>query len=241
MADETVGGEMIAGGFNPDYAATAAEYYDLRVRFTKVDEELARVTALLVGMQRAPLAEGEAPSEVLERFMVEADRQAKAAEERLSTLTGELTFGRLRLAAQKGSATRARGEAAALKLELSPKARKVGRPAGRFGRPAEPFDPALARLAIDDGEVEIVFSDGKAEIIALAPRSVGGDAWQRGSRGYRLLPPIDLEPGEMDAPQVEIAGFGILAAGEQVGWQELPEPIVVRSNSRVLLENVIII
>lgn len=202
-----------------------------------------RMLADFFGMapDRFKLNEGEDPIDGILRVAAELSAALAQATTNLASLEADLAEARRSLTAQKGAATKARNEAEVLKLERSPKGRKIGRPRALFGKPAVPFDAELARLAIDEGEVEIVFSDGKAEIVELAPIRVGGDAWRRGARGYGLIPSIELEPGEMDAPEVKVAGFGILAAGEQIGWQELPEPIVVRRNSRVLLDHVVLI
>ncbi|MEA3053550.1 MAG: hypothetical protein QOG72_2453 [Sphingomonadales bacterium] len=159
----------------------------------------------------------------------------------INHLRGKAEAAEASLRAQKGAATKARQEVAVLRLERSPTPRKIGRRTGLFGKAAEPYDPAAARAAIDAGEVEIVFSDGREEIVELAPVSAAGDAWQRGARGYALRDPILLEPGEIDAPELRVAGFGILAGGEQIGWRELPDDIVVPRNGRVLLENTIVI
>lgn len=157
---------------------------------------------------------------------------------RIDALEVELAEARASLKAVRGHATRAKAEAALLREERSPTPRRLGRPQGRFGKAGEPYDPALAALAIgEEEELEIVASDGKAEIVALNPYSVRSDGWRRVAGGFLLREPVDLEPGEAD---VEVAGFALVTRGEapvQVGWRELPEPVRVARNQKVRIEN----
>lgn len=161
------------------------------------------------------------------KLAVEPDAAAQIA-----SLTGELAAARASRAAQKGQATRARNEAAVLKAERSPVARAVV-------PMEEPRMRGAIETAVEAGEVEIVFSDGEREILELVPRRVLGDAWQRTGGRLMLRQGVELEPGDMDKPEVAVAGFGLFAGGEQIAWRALPEAVKVSRNGRVLLENAI--
>jgi len=170
-------------------------------------------------------------------FAPAADESAAAAAIRV---IGELSSDNARLSASlrgfKASATRARGEVQVLKAEKSPEARPIG------ALPASASDgerlrtKLLFEAALRDGPTTLVFSDGKREIRELEPLIVDGGAWRSSARGHVLNHQPLLEPGDMIKPVVRIVGFGLLdEAGEQVGWQQLVEPIDVPRNGRVQL------
>lgn len=199
----------------------------------------------------------------LQTLLTDATNRATKAEERVAALTTDLTSANERadqerkgredaekratvletanrdlansLKAFKGSATKARNEATMLKREKSPVARPIGRM--KPLRDDEPTgDPRAALDAAFSGPLEIVASDGKKEIRELEPIAVAGDAWRVTPRGRVLqLEPV-LEPGAIQRPELRIAGFGLLnEAGEQVGWCELPEPIVVKGGQKMVV------
>lgn len=138
------------------------------------------------------------------------------------------------LKAYKGSATKARAEALVLKRELSPEPRKLGAP-----RPPRDDEDAAARAealasAFAEGTVELVFSDGKRELVELAPLTAETAAFRENVRGRSLdfEPIIEMERGV--APSVTIAGVALVnEAGEQAGWCPLAEPIVVPNGARL--------
>jgi hypothetical protein len=165
----------------------------------------------------------------------------------IGTLEAELAEAKASLRAVRGHATRARNEAHALRLEKSPERRKCG--PLRAPKSDEEAAERAQRIAAAIGEdfVDVVASDGKKELIEIAPVRVDGDAWRRRPDGWLLTLPIEHEPGEMDKPEVRIAGYGLFApstrsgqGSEQIGWRVLPEPITVRANSRVRVENSIV-
>lgn len=154
---------------------------------------------------------------------------------RIAGLEHENAELRASLTATRGHATRAKNEVAVLRAERSPTPRKVGRPRGAFGKAGEAYSPDLAAIAIGGEEsVEIVFSDGKAEIVDLPPVTAFAHAWlPRGGR-HMLREPVELEGGDAD---LEVAGAALLSGGEQIGWCEFPEPVRVPKHGRVRLEN----
>ncbi|HEV2747624.1 MAG TPA: hypothetical protein VGW34_10040 [Allosphingosinicella sp.] len=161
--------------------------------------------------------------------MADEAQTIEALQVEVGRLTAENAELRRSLGAQKGWTTRKGAEAAVLKLEKSPKRRAIG------PLKAE-ADRELISLALASGDVEIVFSDGRHELRDLVPIVVNGDAWRHTARGAMLLPDVTLEPGDIKAPELKVAGFGLLSEGEQIAWCQLPEPITVRRNGRVLLQ-----
>lgn len=168
-------------------------------------------------------------NERADRERERADAAEKRAEE-AETAGAELAR---RLSATKGVATKAKREAEVLRLEKSPVSRPVG-------APTQPYDRDALAAALDAGDVEIVFSNGHRELHELAPLQVGGDAFQRGSRGFALKQAVEVEPGPMDAERIEVRGFGLLADGVQVGWCGLPAPVSVPRNGRVQFDRCIL-
>lgn len=169
-----------------------------------------------------------------------ADVEAKArqeAEKQVDTLTAEVRDLTGSLKAYKGSATRAKNAVEVLKKQLSPEARPIGapKPAKSPEEAAERSD--LARAAIANGPTELVFSDGRREIRELAPLIIAGAyAWRDTPHGMVFNVEPVLEPGDCQRQEMEIRGFALLDEhGNQVGWCPLPDAIVVRRNTRVMI------
>lgn len=98
------------------------------------------------------------------------------------------------------------------------------------------IDAALA------GDVEIVFSDGRQEIAGLKPVLVSGTSlWETRPMGRMLNRPIDVSGPAEGRGAYRIAGFGLLDdEGDQIGWCELAEPIVVGPLTRTQIRQSII-
>lgn len=227
-ASSLVTGEDIAAGVIRILSGLELELRELRIQMVAAGHFLAgREGFTPVPDEGAVVALLRVVADLDEKVAVEPD-----AADQIAALTGEISSLKFKLAAQKGQATRARSEVSVLKLERSP----VSRPVVPM---EEPRMRAVIEEALDAGEVEIVFSDGRVEILELAPVRVLGDAWQRGGGRLMLRPAVELEPGDMDRPEVAVAGFGLFAGGEQIAWRALPEAVKVPRNGRVLLENTI--
>ena len=168
-----------------------------------------------------------------------ADQEAKArqeAEKAHDATKEELRATAASLKAYKGSATRAKAAATVLQKQLSPEARPIGamRPARSEAEQAA-RDEALA-LAFAGDTTELVFSDGKREIRELAPLTVTGDAWRDTPQGKVLGHEPLLDPGDCNRETIELRGFALLnEAGEQVAYQALPDPVLLRRNQRTRL------
>lgn len=168
-----------------------------------------------------------------------ADRERdgrQAAEKELDTARGEVAELGKQLRAYKGSATKARNEITVLKANLSPEARPIGamKPAKAAG------DEAARTAALEDafanGPTQIVFSNGRREIRALAPLIVNADAWQQTPHDRVLNYEPLLEIAGETVAEVEIAGFGLLnEAGDQVAYHALPTPIAILAGQRMQL------
>lgn len=159
----------------------------------------------------------------------------------VGTLETDLAAARASLGAHKGQATRQRNVAAALREALSPTPRPVGpaKAAKDEGEVADRRDRVVDALAGD--YVDVVASDGKKEILALAPQRVTGDAWRQRADGHLLAMPIVHDGADLDRPEVLIRGYGLFdAAGEMAGYRPLPEPIRVGKGQRTRVENSII-
>lgn len=172
-----------------------------------------------------------------------ADEQAtmESLQGRIAELEAENAGLRAQVSAHKGQATRARNEKRALQLELSPEMRRVGplKPAKDEEEAADRRAAIEAALAGD--HVEVVASDGKKEIPGLAPWRVNGDAWRRRPDGALLIEPILHDGGALDRPEVIVRGYGLLdAAGDQVAWCPLREPVRVGKGQRTRVENSIV-
>jgi hypothetical protein len=162
--------------------------------------------------------------------------------ERVSALEAENGELRASLKAQKGQATRARNVAAALREEANPTPRKIGPlPAPKSEEEAVSRREALAAALAGDF-VDVVASDGKREIVGLAPQRVSGDAWQARAGGFLLAMPAIHDGADLDKPEVIVRGYGLFdAAGDQVPvYCEAREPIRVGKGQRTKVENTII-
>jgi hypothetical protein len=169
------------------------------------------------------------------REQLETERQARIeSEQRAETLESENETLKASLRAHKGQTTRARSEIQRLKTPRDEPARAAG--------PMKDDDDAEKRRAriwgaLAEGDVKLVFSDGKRELRELGALSIGGDRFaDRPGRGLVLDHEPVVEPGEMAKPSVAIAGFALFDAGDkQIAYSELPEPITVPRGGRVLI------
>lgn len=108
------------------------------------------------------------------------------------------------------------------KASITPKAARAPKP--RVAGPIkEPVAGAELRALLKSEAVEIVYSDGRREIISLPALQVAGDAWQELSGERHVL----REPQVISAAQrVDLAGFALFDKdGAQIGWCPLPSPI----------------
>lgn len=221
-----------AAGFNlaagEDPIALAGAIVDGHAKYQRDGAELHELLNKRDGFS---FGEGETCFAAAARVIDNLDVLVALREQELGEVKASLT-------ATRGHATRAKNEAAVLREARSPTPRKVGRPVARFGKPGVAYSPELAAIAIAGEEsVEIVFSNGKAEIIDLAPVTARAHAWLQSRGRHMLREAVELEGGDAD---LEVAGFALLAGGEQVGWCELPEPVRVPKHGRVRLENCIV-
>jgi hypothetical protein len=111
----------------------------------------------------------------------------------------------------------------------SPKARKAGPVDNAFSR-----DELRAMIA-DADDVEIVFSDGKKELLTIPSLSVDGDAWRDHALGLILKLPVDVKaPAERP---VTVAGFALFIDGDQVAFQQRSDPLTVPPGGAVRLSD----
>lgn len=81
-------------------------------------------------------------------------------------------------------------------------------------------------LKADDAAFTVVASDGKKEVIAIAPRAVSGEVWMRRKAGIVLIEPITVMGPNIGQPAAIVAGFGLLdEKGTQVAWAPLTQEV----------------
>jgi hypothetical protein len=116
-----------------------------------------------------------------------------------------------------------------------------GRSIGMMTRPVDAEKHAAVVADALQGQVELVFSDGKKEITGLDPLLVSGAAaWLRHSTGWLLKDRVPLGgPAAGDRP-FEVRGVGLLVDGKQLAWCQLHDAVTVAAGGTVELRDSII-
>lgn len=155
----------------------------------------------------------------------------EAAMKDLGTVTGERDKLAADLATATTGLTKAKADlkaARALAKPKSAKARPIGAIAGE-----QPRGEDLLTLIGAAETVELVFSDGKREITALAPQLIEGDAWYQAANGVRLRVPSLLinGPGRDDSA-LHVAGYGLVLDGELTAYSPRMDVLTILPGSQ---------
>jgi len=122
-------------------------------------------------------------------------------------------------------------EKLAAQPKAAPKAKASGGKADKIGPVSALSDEARRELdmALEAGApFTIVPSDGKHALRELERTEISGEAWRRDGTRMRLNLPLVLTP----QGRCTVAGFGLVdAAGKQVAWCPLPEPVPLAAGS----------
>lgn len=122
-------------------------------------------------------------------------------------------------------------EKVAAQPKAAPKAKASGGKADKIGPVPALSDDARRELdlALEAGAAfTVVPSDGKHALRALDRTEISGEAWRRDGTRMRLNLPLVLTP----QGRCTVAGFGLVdAAGKQVAWCPLPEPVTLAAGS----------
>ncbi len=141
----------------------------------------------------------------------------------IEALTAERDAFKRSLSAQKGATTKTRNEVEQLKEASRPRA---------FGPVKIPADSVpltaaeLLELVADADQVELAFSNGRAEIPGVPPVRLTGEPLVL-RRGTLRLATDSLQvtgPNTAKAPP-SLAGFALVLDGEQVAWAPLSSPL----------------
>lgn len=105
-------------------------------------------------------------------------------------------------------------------------ARDVGPAAG--GLNAAELGELLASGTADG--LELVFSNGEFEIVALAPVAIGAKELLSAEGRQIVIPPVFARLLNTD-PQEELAGVGLLMQGEQISYCSFPDRLTLQPGS----------
>lgn len=150
----------------------------------------------------------------------------------IAALEGEL--------AEASKATdKAKADLKVAKAQAKPKSAKA-RPIGAIDG-EQPRGEDLLTLIGAAETVELVFSDGKREITALAPQLIEGDAWYQAANGVRLrVPSLAVNgPGRDDAA-LKVAGYGLVLDGELTAYSPRMDVLTILPGSQHELKDDVI-
>lgn len=151
----------------------------------------------------------------------------ETAENEIAVLTAERDA--LQAAADKAAAAPKVSRASA-----GAKARKVG----PLENPAK--DEMLAAIAGAE-TVEVVFSDGKLELLQIPALLVSGTAWASVIGGVALrVPELTLHGPAMGQNPWPLAGYGLFLDGKQAAWAPRPDTLVIGGGMQVNLRDDVI-
>lgn len=202
------------------------EKQDKAAKHPSAEDQLQDIAATLIEREGFEIGDSETIAGATLRVIAQLDAECAELQDALASSEASIR-------GYKSAATKAK-RGTAFPSEKRTKPREVGPLGAKDAEAAaELIGEAIA------GEVELVASDGERELTDLAPQIVvGREAWRPVSGGrLQLIPGLLLEAGEIDAPGIEVIGFGMFAAGEQIGWCPLVEPITVPRQSQVRVDN----
>lgn len=166
-------------------------------------------------------------AEALKAMMAERDqgnatigeltKSLEAAKADLTAMRAERDTAVADLAKATKATDKAKADLKVAKAAAKPKsakARAIGPVDGE-----QPRGEDLLTLIGAADTVELVFSDGKREITALAPQLIEGDAWYQAANGVRLRVPSLLVHGPgRDDRALHVAGYGLVLDGELTAY-----------------------
>lgn len=143
---------------------------------------------------------------------IAAIARAEKAEARVSELEVLIETGRV-------------GGDCAANPELPPAKRHVAAECGPIGQRST---AAELHTFLEDGPLELVFSDGENEIFEFEPVTLAvADLYRHGNR-LMVMPPIEITgPRGADAVPIEIEGVALLVNGEQVDYCPLESKLTI--------------
>ena len=98
----------------------------------------------------------------------------------------------------------------------------------------------LAKAIADADKVEVVLSDGKAEIEGVAPIVVTGEAWRQTPNGLMLTEAVEIDGPGTGKPAFNVDGYALVLDGKQVAYRKRPDPVTVVPGQHYKIENDII-
>lgn len=135
--------------------------------------------------------------------------------------------------------TKAKADLKAAKASAKPKSAKARAIAPL--KDAEPRGEDLLTLIGAADTVELVFSDGKREVTALAPQLIEGEAWYQAANGVRLRVPSLLIHGPgRDDQALKVAGYGLVLDGELTAYSPRIDVLTILPGSQHELKDDVI-
>ena len=169
------------------------------------------------------------------------ETRQRELEAQVAELETENATLKRQLAAQKGQVTRAKAETRELREKGS--LRKLGAPIVKKGGepPAELTAAELLELIEDADDVEIVASDGRAEIEGIPGFGIpfGGLVERRGQLVLDV-PSLRVTGPNTGTASRTIAGFALVVDGEQVAWASLPDAIPLGAGQEYELKDSVV-
>jgi hypothetical protein len=173
---------------------------------------------------------------------------ARSAEAKLAEVIDERDAAKLRVETAENEIAVLTAERDALQAvaDKAAKAPKVSRAiAGAKPRKVGPLDnPGGSDLldAIAAAEtVEVVFSDGKFELLQIPALVVSGVAWAKVIGGVALrVPELTLHGPAMGQNPWPLAGYGLFLDGKQAAWAPRPDTLMIGGGMQVNLRDDVI-
>jgi hypothetical protein len=173
---------------------------------------------------------------------------ARSAEAKLAEVIDERDAAKLRVETAENEIAVLTAERDALQAvaDKAAKAPEVSRAiAGAKPRKVGPLDnPGGSDLldAIAAAEtVEVVFSDGKFELLQIPALVVSGVAWAKVIGGVALrVPELTLHGPAMGQNPWPLAGYGLFLDGKQAAWAPRPDTLMIGGGMQVNLRDDVI-
>lgn len=228
-------GALLAGGFLLEGETVDGKEVDPMERVLVVISEhnglkagLEAIEAHIVALDLQP-TEGKAPLlDMIDTLIA-----------RVPVLSTELAAAQADLAAATKATDKAKADLRVAKAQAKAKSTKA-RPIGEI-KGEQPRGEDLLTLIGAAETVELVFSDGKREVTALAPQLIEGDAWYQAANGVRLRVPSLLIHGPgRDDQALQVAGYGLVLDGELTAYAARMDVLTIQPGSQHQLKDDVI-
>lgn len=176
--------------------------------------------------------------------LAEAERRVAELEGQLADRGIELDNVQAQLRAKTEDLTKVQGKLDRAERKVKSAAKSVPRESAGKARKVAELEKPMVRAAFEEimdsareKPLELVFSDGKREILEIDPLEVWPAGFRRAGARRALIAAPHVK-GTVN-PSLRVRGVGLLLDGEQIAWCPFPDPVEVPLGGEVKFDRMI--